>query len=183
MTTVAALKAKSKVFVGAESQGTSGGTIEHVHSKVFPFGEYIAACSGTLRLQNILQHCCEPPSVPGEDISLEEHLVKNWISELRECMSSNGYKENENSAERFSGIFILAYKNQFCVIEGNFAVMTPTEKYSAIGSGTDQALGALYYAVNSKSRAKPPKEIVRLAVAAACHHDLYSSGEITVLST
>lgn len=180
MTTIVAVTKGNSSWMGAEQQTTSNSSIKlRSQPKVVKIGGYLVGSSGPTRLCDILQvHMPEIEPKP-KDVPLRVHLLKTWITSLREMMSREGYKKNDKSADDFDGLFLVAKAGEICVIFNNFSVWSPEDDYYAIGSGEAFALGSLE--TSSLLGVKSPKKRIELALHCSIKHDVYSSGKITIL--
>ena len=185
MTTIVAVSdiKNKKIVMAADMQSTSGNTKAlSADSKIFKCGQYLIGYSGPTRLHDILEMQMPWSDIPikPDNLKLREHLIKDFVQVLRRIVTDQGFIRKDNGSEEFSGGIIIGHGDEFCEIGSTFAIWSPKDNYTSIGSGFQFALGSLN--TSSHLRLTATKR-AKLAVSAAIEHDIYSGGQITLLTT
>jgi hypothetical protein len=121
---------------------------------------------GSLRHSQIKQNHLHSKlrKVPA-NISSEEWVVRTLIPTAQAVL--NCHNAWEGLADNERGILLLvAVRGELCVVQDDWAVVSPREGYAAIGTGSAIALGALHA---TKDLADGKKRCYK-AIKAAAHH-------------
>ena len=151
MSVVVAIKENGKIYIGADSQVTRGGTRTTLKNpnnykvwKVLGADNCLMASVGDLRDANVVR--LMDSLVTDYDVYRDcigfDFVVKKVIPEIvGELAKYNLLKEPER-IDMLNSSFLFAYKDKLWVINADRAVIE-VEDYVAIGSGSDQAIGSL----------------------------------------
>ena len=154
MTCIVGIKTASGVILAADSLGSSNGlkqefstakliriAVDSRQDGVFA-GEIpiLIGYTHSFRMGNILKHCLKPPEITG---SVDKYLVSKFIPELMRCFEQEGFAREDNKVKS-GGEFLLGIAGRLFTVQSDYSVIEPEEGYTAIGSGQEIALGALY---------------------------------------
>jgi len=146
MTCIIGLKHGNDVYIGGDSKltGSISGTIQTVSQpKVFRLGyEFIVGCSGSCRVQQIIEHVFHPPCREYNETSDISYLVKSFIPALRNILKDN-WKEDLKTEEWGGPSLLLGYKGNIYEICADFQITSFLDDMATIGSGYQVALGAM----------------------------------------
>ena len=186
MSVVVAIKEGNKVYIGADSQVTKGGTRTTLKNpnnykvwKVRGADNCLMAQVGAVRDANVVRlmdRLVTDYNVYREHISYDfvvKKIVPDIISELR----FYGNIKDDKYVELLDSAFIFAYRDQLYVIGLDKSVIE-VEDYVAIGSGEDQAIGSLI-----STEGESPKERIVKAIKASAAADIYVDYPIILIDT
>lgn len=181
MTCLVGLINRGTVYVGADSQMTTGWTAETMAApKVFRLGAMLLAVTGTVRLCNVVRYRFVPPPHHPPEQDTDEYLATSFADGLRSCLGEHGVRETIEGIERIGkddtgGGLLVGYRGGLYHLSSNFSVSQSTAPYMALGSGKDFALGALF-----ASEGQPPRDRVRLALEAAERFNIGVGGPFVI---
>lgn len=173
MTCIVGLKHNKKIYIGGDSLGSDSSFSKTVRldKKVFTVGEMSFGFTTSFRMGQILEYVLDAPERP-EGISDMKYLVAHWVPAVIECFGEHGYKgtrdTEDHADEAVGGNFLLGYRGVLYEVDNDFQIGIPADQYSAVGCGSDLALGALYAA--KKAGVKAPEELIITALEAAEKH-------------
>jgi len=168
MTCIVGAVEKGIVHLGGDSAMSSGGTLLYDGtSKVFRRNGLVLGSSGSVRQRDLLRHVLEFPKPPLDDAELAVWMRTAFVASLRSCFKDAGYTSIEHNAENFQGAFLVGCGGHLYAVYGDFQVAEFAERWHAIGSGQDYALGALWALRDAKM---PMRKRVTVALSAAAHH-------------
>jgi len=162
MTCIVAIKNSNRVIIGADSCGSEENIgVVRIPPKVFVKGNYGFGFSHSFRLGQIIEHVFEPPPVSPKvtDNELIAHMVKNFIPQLKSTLEDHGYPYHEDEKEGWA--LIIGIHGRILTIESDWQIGLDDLDFTAIGSGAEYALGALYVSD------KEPLETATAALMAA----------------
>lgn len=144
MTCIVALKHKGKVYMGGDSAGVAGLSVStRLDHKVHIIGKTILmGFTSSFRMGQLLAYSLKIPTHP-KNMSTEKYLSTIFIDEIRRCLSDGGFSKNINGSES-GGVFLIGYKGRIFNIFSDYQVAENIHPYSAVGCGSDLALGSLY---------------------------------------
>ena len=164
MTCIIGLKHKGKVYIGGDSAGVDGLSVD-VRSdvKVFKRGLFIMGFTSSFRMGQLLMCALQ---VPKQKKSQKDYdfMVTTFVNAIRKCLKDGGFATTEDEQE-FGGSFIVGYKNKLYYIGSDYQVGVPSAAYTAVGCGFDLALGAMH--VLSTISGKKPGDMIHSALEAA----------------
>lgn len=174
MTTIAAREVNGKVQVAWDSQVTGSSTKYGMGKVVSVNGQVTLGGAGRLRYLNIIQRT-EIPPIHAADLENPHFDGYGW---LLDCAVPSWMREIKRELERMAdpeegapdGSLLAVLGGKIYTVGTDFAV-TPAEGFTAIGSGADYALAAMYLGKNAKQ-----------AVQVASELDIYTGGTIKVVT-
>ena len=171
MTAIAALIDKNgDIWVGGDSAGVAGQYLElRKDPKVFINKDFIIGYTSSFRMGQILQYKFDPPKHRTR-LSVNAYMNTDFIDNVMSCLNENGFGNGRDKG----GTFIVGYKKRLFIIDNDFQVAMPYQKYAAVGCGNHLCQGSLY--TTEESRLKEliaPKERITMALKSA---ETFSSG-------
>lgn len=143
MTCIAGICDNGTVIIGADSAAVNGYNICSTKlPKVFIVDEFIIGYTTSFRMGQLLQYELQIPERPN-GITDEEYIIKHFIKEVRKCMQTGGYATIDNNRES-SGEWLLGYRGKLYHIGSDYGVLENMMGYSAVGCGSNIALGAMF---------------------------------------
>lgn len=178
MTAIVGMEHEGRVYIGGDSAANQNGVVSLMaDGKVFRRGEFVMGCAGTPRLTDLMRYVFEPPK-PTNDV--DAYMRVKFVPSVRECLKAAGYigKDEDDESDCYLGSMLIGFCGRLYEIDGRFAVVRPSDGYSAVGSGCEVALGVLFATEGVK-----PEERIKMALYAAEHWTTDVRGPFTVLST
>jgi ATP-dependent protease HslVU (ClpYQ) peptidase subunit len=168
MSCIVGMKDSQRVIIGGDSAVVASSTIQiDTCPKVFRLkiqqDEYLIGHTGSGRIGNVLRHAFIPPPFKRHE-DLETYMVTRFVDALRKCWRRASF---ERGAQ-----MLVGFQGHVFWIEEDYQVGQPMQGYTAIGSGEDYALGALY----ATQFLDPPLDLekrVRIALGAAAEHNVF----------
>ena len=185
MSVVVAIKENGKVYIGADSQVTKGGTRTTLKNennykvwRVIGAPHCMMAQVGNLRDANVvrLMHdLVTDYNIYREHISFD-FVVKKVVPDIVSELAQYNLIKDEK-VEFLESSFLFAYKDQLYSIGADKSVIE-IEDYVAIGSGADQAVGSLL-----STEGLSPKERIVKAIKSSAACDIYVDYPIILTDT
>ncbi len=141
MTCICAIETNDGVYIGGDSAGIAGLSISiRDDTKVFQNGPFIFGFTSSFRMGQLLRFKFDPPqqTIHQDDY---EYMVTDFVDGLRRCFSVNGFGDKDATE---GGTFLVGYKGKLYIIQSDYQVGIPNEKFDAVGCGSDLALGSLH---------------------------------------
>lgn len=160
MTCVVGLITESGLMFGADSlvSTDSGSKLTLLDKKVFIKNNVLFGFCGDLRFGQLVKHRFNPPS-PGRNKDIEVFIHTKFIPDLQKFFADAGYSKIEpGSFDLMVGI----HKSIFTIAD-DFSVVETPNRFQAIGSGCDYALGVMY----ATKAISSPTQRITLALEAA----------------
>ena len=186
MSVVVAIKDGGKIYLGADSQVTKGGTRKTLKNpnnykiwKVIGTDNCLMGHVGYLRDANIVRlmdRLVTEYSVYKNYVDYE-YVVKNIVPNIVDELKSYGMIKDDKFVDSINSEFIFAFKDQLFVIGMDRSVIEVND-YVAIGSGEDQAVGSLL-----STEGLDPKERIVRAIKASAVCDIYVDYPIILSDT
>ena len=175
MTCIAGVARDGEVWVGADSAGVSGWTLEsRPHSKLFRVsGGMLIGASTSYRMIDLLRY--RLPEQPFEHADPHRYLATEFIDQVRALFGEGGFRKKENEREE-GGSFLVGWLGRLWDVGSDFNV-GECQRYGATGSGVEAALGALFLADVKCD----PESAVTWALRAAEAHNIGVRGPFEVL--
>lgn len=176
MSVVVAIKKGDKVYVGADSQVTRGGTRATLKNsnnykiwKVRGARNCLMAHVGTVRDANIIR------LMDGLVTDYEmfkgyidyEFVVKKVVPAIFSELKQAGYLKDDQFIDHMESRYLFIYKDQLYTINTDGCVLE-VDDYVAIGSGEDQAIGSLL-----STEGEDPQTRIIKAIKASAASDIY----------
>lgn len=186
MSVVVAIKENNKIYIGADSQVTKGGTRSTLKNpnnykiwKVRGVDNCLMAHVGNVREANIVR--LMDSVITSYDIYANridfEFVVKELVQRIFEELKRYGYLKDESFIEEMDSSFIFAYKDQLYTINSDGCVIEVSD-VASIGSGKNEAIGSLVSTEN-----EPAKERIIKAIKASATNDIYVDYPIILIDT
>lgn len=174
MSIVVAVKKAGKIVIAADTLYSFGNikvtpTYLSKRSKIYHFGNSYIGLTGASAHDNVLPHLFEKHK---KDISLDnlENIFETYLKLhpiLKDEYYLNSYEEDDNTYEPSKVEGLITNPNGIFGIYARREVYE-FEKFWAIGSGEEYALGSLF---STYDLIDTPEEIAELAVKASCEFD------------
>ena len=169
MTCVVALKDKGKIWMGADSAGVNDYFITaRADPKIYKVGDMLIGFTTSFRMGQLLGYNLHLPDHDPRDSDIK-YMSVTFVDACRNCLKDGGWAVKENEREG-GGVFLVAYRGEIYVIDGDYHVGVQCEPYFAVGCGRDLAMGSLYSTLKLNMDAK---DKVLIALEAATK---YSAG-------
>ena len=186
MSVVVAIKENGKVYIGADSQVTRGGTRTTLKNennykiwRVIGAPHCLMAQVGTLRDANVVR--LMPNLVTDYNIYREhigfDFVVKKVVPDIVEELTKYGFLKEGEKTDVLDSCFLFAFEDQLWSIGQDKSVIE-IEDYVAIGSGSDQAIGSLL-----STEGQNPKERIVKAIKSSAACDIYVDYPIILTDT
>ena len=186
MSVVVAIKEKGKVFIGADSQVTRGGTRSTLKNqnnykiwKVKDVDNCLMAHVGNVRDANVIRvmdDLVTEYNVFKNHIDYE-FVVKSVVPDIINELKKYGYIEDKEYFKGLESRFLFAYKDMLFSINSDGCVLE-IDDCAAIGSGECEAIGSLL----STDGDEPEARIVK-AIKASAASDIYVDYPIILTNT
>lgn len=183
MSLICAIKDKDRFVLASDMQSSTGTGKEHSATKIwraYDNPDIIVGSVGSMRVSQIIQFSyLIDKNLLGADIDTG-FIVSSVVPVLATTLKANGVvidATDEISFLNMPNSFVIAYKDKCWVIGNDFSV-SEIDDYTALGSGSDIARGALF-----ASEGADPFTRAVVSIAAASESDLYVDNRINLLST
>ena len=186
MSVVVAIKEQGRVYIGADSQCTRGGTRRTLSNennyKIWrvPDAEHcLMAHVGLVREANVARVARD--LVP-EILCLKgavdfSFVVKHLIPRLFDEFEGNRILRKDDGIPVFDSAFLFAYRDKLFYISKNATVLE-IDDCCAIGSGECEAIGSLL-----STEGEPCEERIKRAIKASAASDIYVDYPIVIANT
>ena len=164
MTCIVGIESEGAVYMGCDSAGVGGyyDMLIETGPKVFHTGRFLIGFTSSFRMGQILQYQLSVRE-QGRAETNRAYMILAFAEAVRELMKSHGYARVEYNEES-GGCFLVGYRGELYVVEGDYAVLRRTDGFDAVGCGQPYALGAL--GVLDKTS---PRDALEKALDAAAH--------------
>lgn len=150
MSVVVAIKDKDRFVLGADKQSTCGNLKSENETKLWTVPELedaIIGAVGTVRAIQLIRYCqlFDKNTIP-EKLStryIVNHVVPWIVKTLQDNQVECSITDSVGKFMTIPASFIIAYKDGCWIINNDLSV-SEVYDYTAIGSGNEIALGALY---------------------------------------
>jgi len=189
MSVVVAIKQEGRVYLGADSQVTKGGTRRTLKNpnnykiwKVKGANNCLMAHVGNVRDANVVRIMNDAVDqlAQCQDCVDFEFVVGDLVPHIIHQLHSFGYVAKEEGKE-FSGMnseFLFAYEDKLFHINGDGCVIE-VDDCIAIGSGAPEAIGS----VLSTAEEEDPRARIVKAIKASAANDIYVDYPIVLADT
>ncbi len=174
MTCIAAITDRTIVWMGGDSAGVSGSNLEiRDDPKVFKREDkskniWVFGFTVSFRMGQLIRYDLELPELGRDDEqNIHRFMVKKFVPAIRKCLAEGGWRTKKEDRE-VGGKFLVGLRGNIFMIDSDYQVGIPSNLFTAIGSGENLALGALFV-----SDDKLPEERILNALAAA---EAFSTG-------
>jgi ATP-dependent protease HslVU (ClpYQ) peptidase subunit len=159
------------VYIGGDSAGSTDEIIrERVDKKVFRVQDFLIGFTTSFRMGQLLQHKLKVPKQKCK--SDFKFMCTVFIDSVKMVFKEDNMKGN----------FLVGYRGVLYDIEEDFQVAMVAEKYNAVGSGSQYALGALHALVDTLGDDESPITIVTAALEASARFNPFVQGPFIVES-
>lgn len=177
MTVVIALRDDDRVYIGADCCGGNYRDIRRrKDTKVFRTGDYLIGVVGNYRVGQIIRYSKELPA-PPEKVN-HRFMCTKFTDAVKDILFSHGYARKVGGVRKTSPM-LVAVGGQLFHMEENFEIAELVNGYTALGSGEDYALGALFA---TEDNWYDGRKRMRCALRAAEEHCRTVTGPFTILS-
>lgn len=187
MSVVVGIKQDNKIYLGADSQVTRGGTrvslSNHNNYKIWKVkgvDNCLMASVGNLRdacVLRILDDLVDEIDVIKNRINFK-YVVTKIVPRIIKQLKEYGYIQQQNNFEGFDSRFLFAYKDQLFLI-GNDGSVIEIDDCVAIGSGESEAIGSLIATADNDN----PEYRIVTAIKSCATHDIYVDYPIVLTNT
>lgn len=166
MTCIVAVADKDKVYMGADTYGSSYSSGTYVDNpKCFINGEFLIGCTSTFRIIDLLRYALSVPKVhPEFQNDPDKYMRTVFIDSVRRCFKDNGCLSIEGGVEH-GGNFLVGYRGKIYEVQGDFSILNVPDYGASVGSGENAARGSLFTTKDMKQL--KPKERVLKALESA----------------
>ncbi len=183
MTVIAGIVHEGRVWIGADSAGSTAYTITaRADSKLFAVGPALFGCTGSYRGSQVARYAFKPPALP-EGMDPHEYMCTLFVEGLREAWRTAGHVDKTNEVESVGTSMLVGMHGRLWQIASDMQVGESMDPWNAIGSGGELALGSLHATAHVVGLRDNPEARVRLALQAACHHSPSCGGPLALAST
>lgn len=169
MTAIAGIVENGKVWIGGDSAGVGGLSLQvRSDPKVFKNQDFAFGYTSSFRMGQLLQYSFTPPK-PLEGESGMEYMVRRFVPAVKDVFKEGGYQSNKDGQDE-GGTFLVGHRGQLYEIESDYQVARVRQPYCAVGCGQDMALGSLH---STEHFDLPPRERITMALDAA---EAFSAG-------
>lgn len=162
MTCIVALKHENTIYIGGDSAGSDGYSIQiRKDPKVWVNGEFVYGFTSSFRMGAILRYHFEPPQ--RVNMSVDKYMNTIYIDQLMQTLSDNWWIKDKDSMAA-GGEFLVGYAGRIFQIQSDFQVAETKDNYLATGSGEYQALASLF---TTDGLVDDPKKRITLALKSA----------------
>ena len=186
MSVVVAIKENGKIYLGADSQVTKGGTRTTLKNennykiwRVIGAPHCMMAQVGSFRDANVIRlmrDLVTDYNIFREHISFD-FVVKKVVPDIVSELAHYNFLKDGEKTEILDSSFLFAYKDQLWFINQDKSVIE-VEDYVAMGSGVDQAIGSLL-----STEGQGPKERIVKAIKSSATADIYVDYPIILTDT
>lgn len=181
MTCIVGLIDDARVYIGGDRLATTDGgrKFHRTDEKVWKKGPdmIFGAAGGGRGIQLLAYGSAIPPLKVGQD--LKEYLTLDFVDAVKSALHQGGDLEVEDGIEVANIHFILGYDGRLFTFYGSFAFEEVMEKYTAVGSGAEFALGSLYATEDSDLTSE---ERIEMALEAAEYFNAFVKGPYDIVS-
>jgi ATP-dependent protease HslVU (ClpYQ) peptidase subunit len=184
MTIIVGYKDQGKVWMGCDSCATDGdGNIMTLkQQKIFKLNnQMLIGHTGGIRGRQIIEHNewllpYDKENHDGED-PLMQYLCTFFIDALNELFKDLDYSKEKIERDQY----LIGIEGRLFIIDGAMQVIEFDSDYSAIGCGTNYALGSLYTSKLIYGNI-PMKSVIMQALETACKFDNACSKPFHIMS-
>lgn len=186
MSVVAAIKQNGKIYIGADSQITKGGTRLSLSNpnnykiwRVKGAPNCLMASVGALReacVVRIIDNLVKEIDIVKDNIDYE-YVVDRIVLRIKSELEYYGYIDKDRKFEGFDSSYLFAYGDKLFYIASDSSVIE-IDDCIAIGSGANESIGSLL----TSSGEEPVERIIK-AIKASAAHDIYVDYPIIISDT
>jgi len=164
MTCIVGLVEKGKVYMGGDSAGVHGNSIEsRKDTKIFKNRDFLIGYTSSFRMGQLLRFKLKPQGLKDKE-DVYAYMCTNFVEAIRKVFKDGGYNKKEHDQDE-GGDFLVGFKGRLFHIYCDYQVGEQNDNYDATGCGANLALGSLY--TSNTMRNKTPNERLKMALEAA----------------
>jgi len=162
MTCIVGIKTTNGLYIGGDSAISSGNIVQIIADpKIWKTGQFIIGFAGSLRVGQIMKYKMKIPPINQRNPT--EYMVTGFVDAMRKVLKTAGAARELNKEEEQDNSFLVGFKGHLFEIDGVYGVCEVKDNFTAIGCGSEYALGSLY---SSKGT---PEERIQKALEASAH--------------
>lgn len=147
MTCIVGIEGKNTVWLGGDSAATAGDGSQTLiaDKKVFvnANGEVIFGICGSPKLIDPLRYTVFAKQKRGEDN--REFVATVLVPMIKHALKESGcVTEHPEHGEHFQGEVLFGVGGKLYRMQSNFQLITDSQGYASVGSGSDIAIGSLH---------------------------------------
>ncbi len=186
MTCIAGIKDKDRVWIGADSFGsTNSYGIVYNNKKVFKLKDnknMLIGYTTSFRMGDLLEYSkglIDEMSLLKNEIIDREYIVTKIIPRISRLFADNKFETNDRG-EASGGDFLLANNTDLYLVQDDYSVVEPKEGFISCGSGMYFALSSMYTTQNTDMS---PVERIKLALETAEHFQINVRRPFVIMNT
>lgn len=171
MTCIVGYEHEEKVYLGCDSATVENWTIQTIaQPKIFKLGEFLIGYSGFPRIGQLIQFSLSlRPQLDNQ--SDFQYLCTEFATSVKTLLNDNDFiRSGDNGKSLPESNLLFGYHKHLYLLDGNFQIIQFKDKYNAIGSGMDLALGAM--AALDKIKTLEPEFRIKIALEASAKHNM-----------
>lgn len=186
MSVIVALKKNGRIYLGADSQVTKGGSrsslsnpnnykIWKVRGADFAIMGHVGVFRDACAIRVVNNFIREIDEIHN-DVDFE-YVVERIEPMIKDVLKEHEFIDKDNPYKSLESKFIFAYKDKLYTIE--YGAVVEHDDFVAIGSGESEAIGSLL----STTEIKNPYERIVKAIKSSAVHDIYVDYPIIITDT
>lgn len=188
MSVIIAIKEKNKIYMGCDTQVSGGNskiTLNGKSQKVWHHNDLpdlVVGGAGSLRDVQIIQTSVNlfelPPVLLGQ-INYN-YMVQNFFTSVYNILAEKNRISRDVNGQLVNTInceFIVAFEDSMYLVDQE-GVVTESENYLVIGSGSEVAIGVL-----ENNKGKKAEVRIREAIKACSENTLYVNNDVYITNT
>lgn len=182
MTAVVGLVHAGRVYIGADSLGSSGNQgAARADAKVFRVGPALFGYAGSYRGGQVIRYSFALPE--RDDLDWHAYMCTRFVDALRDAWRSAGYVGRSNEVEFVGTEMLVGFGGCLWSVHSDLQIGEYVEPWTAIGSGSEYALGSLWSTERVVGLRDQPETRVALALKAAARYCPTVGGPFTIEAT
>ena len=186
MSVIVGIKQDGKIYLGADSQITKGGTRLSLTNpnnykiwKVIGEENCLMGCVGSLREACVVRIISDfiKKTDDGDNTIDFECVVARIVPKIKAELEYYDYLDKDKVFDGFDSSYLFAHKDKLFFINSDGAVIE-IDDCIAIGSGANESIGSLVTSIG-----EDPVERIIKAIKASAVHDIYVDYPIIITDT
>ena len=179
MTIIIGIENDKGVVIGADTAISAWLITESALPKVFMIDDrFLFGGAGTPRANQLLRFGLEPKQQRDDEDDLA-YLVTTVIPDIRQTLARGGALQDNDGMNATTNAFLMGYRGKLYNIDSDFQISRNSCGYSAVGSGSMVAMGAMSALTRTKLS---PSNRVQAALEITAQLDIYCAAPFTILS-
>jgi hypothetical protein len=106
--------------------------------------DMLVGCCGSFRVRDLIRY--KLPTLRFDPVKDEvaQFIVTDFVDAVRQTLRDGGACTQIEGRDSFEGDLLVTFRGRLFAVYGDFQVEERTDRYSAIGSGSDLALASLF---------------------------------------